>query len=92
VLQFGEHFVTPSTDQGILAGTAQAAFFEYCAANGFSTEYRQVTADELVSADSVWLTSSVRQSVPVVEIDGNPRTFDAEVSSNALEYLLARRS
>jgi 4-amino-4-deoxychorismate lyase len=92
VLQFGEHFVTPSTDQGILAGTAQAAFFEFCVANGFSTEYRLVTADELVAADSVWLTSSVRQSVPVREIDGTPRSFDAEVSGNALEYLLARRS
>ncbi|MET0989608.1 MAG: aminodeoxychorismate lyase [Glaciihabitans sp.] len=92
ILQFGEHFVTPSTDQGILAGTAQAAFFEFCAANGYSTEYRTVTPDELVSADSVWLASSVRQIVPVNELDGTPKSFDATVTSNALEYLLARRS
>lgn len=92
ILQFGEHFVTPSTDQGILAGTAQAAFFDFCAANGYTTEYRLVTPDELVSADSVWLSSSVRQIVPVNELDGTPRGFDATVSNNALEFLLARRS
>lgn len=92
ILQFGEHFVTPSTDQGILAGTAQAAFFDFCAANGYTTEYRLVTPDELVSADSVWLSSSVRQIVPVNELDGTPRGFDATVNTNALEFLLARRS
>jgi 4-amino-4-deoxychorismate lyase len=92
VLQFGKHFVTPSTDQGILAGTAQAAFFEFCAANGYTTEYRLVPADELAQADSVWLTSSVRQIVPVREINGEPKSFDAEVTAAALEYLLARRS
>jgi 4-amino-4-deoxychorismate lyase len=92
VLQFGTHLVTPSTDQGILAGTAQGAFFEYAQANGLTTEYRTVTPDELETADSVWLSSSVRQIVPVREIDGVQRTFDAELNAAALEYLLARRS
>jgi 4-amino-4-deoxychorismate lyase len=92
VLQFGTHLVTPSTDQGILAGTAQAAFFEFAEANGLTTEYRMVTPDELDTADSIWLSSSVRQIVPVREINGVPRTFDAELNAAALEYLLARRS
>jgi 4-amino-4-deoxychorismate lyase len=92
VLQFGTHLVTPSTDQGILAGTAQRAFFEYAEANGLTTEYRTVTPDELETADSVWLSSSVRQIVPVRQINGVPRTFDAELNAAALEYLLARRS
>jgi 4-amino-4-deoxychorismate lyase len=90
VLQFGTHLVTPSTDQGILRGTAQGAFFEYAEANGLTTEYRQVTPDELAAADSVWLSSSVRQIVPVREIDGVARTFDEKLNSSALEYLLAR--
>jgi 4-amino-4-deoxychorismate lyase len=92
VLQFGKHFVTPSTDQGILAGTAQAAFFEFCEGAGYTTEYRVVPADELAKADSIWLTSSVRQIVPVRELDGEPKSFDAEVTAAGLEYLLARRS
>jgi len=92
VLQFGTHLVTPSTDQGILAGTAQAAVFEFGEANGFTTEYRTVTPDELLAADTVWLASSVRQIVPVVAIDGTPRGFDAAVHTAALDYLLARRS
>ena len=92
VLQFGTHLVTPSTDQGILRGTAQGAFFEYAEANGLTTEYRTVTPDELEKADSVWLSSSVRQIVPVREIDGVARTFDVELNTAALEYMLARRS
>lgn len=92
VLQFGRHLVTPSTDQGILAGTAQAAFFEYAEANGLTTEYRTVTPDELHAADSVWLASSVRQIVPIVEIDGVARGFDAELHTAALDYLVTRRS
>jgi len=92
VLQFGTHLVTPSTDQGILRGTAQGAFFEYAEANGLTTEYRTVTPDELEKADSVWLSSSVRQIVPVREIDGVARTFDAELNAAALDYMLARRS
>ena len=91
VLQFGRTLVTPSTDQGILAGTAQAAVFEYGKANGFSTEYRTVTPDELLTADTVWLASSVRQIVPVNRIDGVERGFDAAVHADALAYLLARR-
>ncbi|PRY67072.1 4-amino-4-deoxychorismate lyase [Glaciihabitans tibetensis] len=92
ILQFGQHFVTPSTDQGILAGTAQAAFFEFCEANGYTSEYRLVPADELAQADSIWLSSSVRQIVPVRELDGTARSFDAEVTAAALEHLLGRRS
>ena len=92
VLQFGTHLVTPSTDQGILRGTAQGAFFEYAKANGLTTEYRTVTPDELEKADSIWLSSSVRQIVPVREIDGIARTFDAELNAAALDYMLARRS
>jgi len=92
VLQFGTHLVTPSTDQGILRGTAQGAFFEYAEANGLTTEYRTVTPDELEKADSVWLSSSVRQIVPVREIDGIARTFDVELNASALDYMLARRS
>ncbi|HEV7951234.1 MAG TPA: aminotransferase class IV [Glaciihabitans sp.] len=92
ILQFGTHFVTPSTDQGILAGTAQAAFFDWCDARGYSREYREVTPDELVTADTIWLASSVRQIVPVRELDGVPRAFDAAVTADALEYLMARRS
>jgi 4-amino-4-deoxychorismate lyase len=91
ILQFGQHFVTPSTDQGILAGTAQAAFFEFCEATGYTTEYRLVPAEELAQADSIWLSSSVRQIVPVRELDGEPKSFDAEVTAAAREHLLARR-
>jgi 4-amino-4-deoxychorismate lyase len=92
VLQFGTHLVTPSTDQGILRGTAQGALFEYAEANGLTTEYRTVTPDELEKADSIWLSSSVRQIVPVRAVDGVPRTFDVALNTAALEYMLARRS
>jgi len=92
VLQFGSHFVTPSTDQGILAGTAQAALFDFWASTGHTVEYREVTPDELATADSVWLASSVRQLVPVNQLDGVDRGWDAAVTDAALKHLLSRRT
>lgn len=92
ILQHGDSFVTPATDQGILAGTTQAAFFDWCAAAGAPTEYRRVTVDELTSATSLWLASSLRQIVPITTLDSVPREFDTAVNTAANEYLLARRS
>lgn len=90
ILHLDGVFVTPSLDQGILAGTTQAAVFEFAASRGMPAEYRHVTPDELTSATSMWLASSIRQTVPVIEVDGVPRAFDAELNADVVAYLLAR--
>ncbi|MFP3380584.1 aminotransferase class IV, partial [Bacillus sp. SIMBA_069] len=55
---------TPNTDHGILAGTTQAAVFDFFTARGLRTEFAPLTLDEVVAADAIWLVSSVRQAAP----------------------------
>ena len=81
---------TPQTDQGILAGTTQAAVFAFFAERGFPTEYRHITAEELAAADALWLVSSVRQAGPITHLDGREYPVDAELTADLNRYLLSR--
>ncbi|MEY9952925.1 aminodeoxychorismate lyase [Leifsonia sp. EB34] len=81
---------TPQTDQGILAGTTQAAVFAFFEERGHATEYRRITAAELESADALWLVSSVRQAAPITHLDGREYPVDAELTAELNRYLLSR--
>ncbi|MDR6971193.1 aminodeoxychorismate lyase [Leifsonia shinshuensis] len=81
---------TPNTDQGILAGTTQAAVFDFFESRGLRTEFAPLTLDEVVSADAIWLVSSVRQAAPVTHLDGREYPVDAALTAELNAYLLAR--
>ena len=81
---------TPQTDQGILAGTTQAAVFAFFEERGYATEYRHITLDELQAADALWLVSSVRQAAPVTRLDDRDYPVDAELTADLNRYLLSR--
>ena len=81
---------TPQTDQGILAGTTQAAVFSFFEGRGYPTEYRRITADELSSADALWLVSSVRQAAPITALDDRDYPVDAALTAELNAYLLSR--
>jgi branched-chain amino acid aminotransferase len=66
----GHHLVTPSLDEGVLAGITRREVLAVAGALGLSTEERRVTLDELQAADEVFITSSIRELLPVVRIDG----------------------
>lgn len=74
---------TPLGETGILAGTTQALLYERAVGAGWRTEWTLATVADLHAADVVWLVSSVRGPVDVVELDGvrRPRVpeVDAEV-------------
>lgn len=60
--------VTPDGD--VLAGTTVAAVFDYARDQGWACENRPVTVAELYQAESVWLVSSVRIAVRVIDLGG----------------------
>ncbi|QPK82955.1 aminodeoxychorismate lyase [Corynebacterium qintianiae] len=61
---------TPAPGSEILAGTTQQAIFEYAAEQGWRCKAKDLYVDDLLSAESVWLVSSVRKAVRVTELDG----------------------
>jgi 4-amino-4-deoxychorismate lyase len=64
---------TPLGATGILAGTTQELLFDNAAAAGWQTAHSLVGVDQLHAADVVWIISSVRGPVDVIDIDGKER-------------------
>jgi 4-amino-4-deoxychorismate lyase len=81
---------TPNTDQGILAGTTQAAVFDFFTRRGLRTEFAPLTLEDVVASDALWLVSSVRQAAPVTHLDGREYPVDAALTAELNAYLLAR--
>jgi 4-amino-4-deoxychorismate lyase len=64
---------TPPELTGILAGTTQQLLYAAAEASGWRAEYTLGTVADLHAADVVWLVSSTRGPVDVVELDGKSR-------------------
>ncbi|MBM3716941.1 MAG: aminodeoxychorismate lyase [Actinobacteria bacterium] len=91
VLRFGDRFVTPAPNAGILHGTTQLSLFAHLEERGFDTAYETVAADDLARSDSAWLLSSVRLAAPVSAVDGAEKTIDAAFTDEINRYLLTPR-
>jgi 4-amino-4-deoxychorismate lyase len=66
-------YTVPAATTGILPGTTARWLLDNAGKLGFTAEERMVTPAELVGADGVWLTSSVRGLVEVRAVDAVPR-------------------
>jgi branched-subunit amino acid aminotransferase/4-amino-4-deoxychorismate lyase len=66
----GDILRTPSLDLGILAGVTRAALIELAPACGFRVEEGAYPLQDLLEADEAFTSSSVREVMPLVEIDG----------------------
>jgi 4-amino-4-deoxychorismate lyase len=64
---------TPIGATGILAGTTAQLLCERAAAAGWTTAQTLAGRDDLHAADALWLVSSVRGPVEVIELDGKAR-------------------
>lgn len=69
VVRKGNKLRTPTPGGDVLVGTTQDALFEYAAAHGWRCKTRELTVADLLSAESVWLVSSVRTAARVTRID-----------------------
>lgn len=91
LLRFGDRFVTPAPNGGILHGTTQLSVYDHLATQGFVTDYARVPASDLAKADAAWLVSSIRLAAPITAIDGVPLATDADFTRALNTYLLSPR-
>jgi branched-chain amino acid aminotransferase len=68
----GGAVATPPLDAGILRGTTRTRVLALCRREGVPVEERALLPRDLVGADEVFLSSSVRGVVAVARIDGRP--------------------
>jgi 4-amino-4-deoxychorismate lyase len=91
ILRFGDRFVTPAPNGGILHGTTQLSVYEHLAGRGFEVGYDRIPASELPRADAAWLVSSVRLAAPITAVDGTPLPVDHVLTAELNQYLLSPR-
>ena len=61
---------TPSLELGILAGETRAALLELAAGCGYTVEEDMAPLTAVTGADEVFTSSSVREVMPVIQLDG----------------------
>lgn len=79
---------TPALGLGILAGVTRAALIDLAHAAGYAVEEGAYPLDELYAADEAFTSSSVREVMPLVEIDGRP--LDRGPASDELQSALRK--
>jgi branched-subunit amino acid aminotransferase/4-amino-4-deoxychorismate lyase len=82
----GDALYTPALDLGILAGVTRAALLELAAAEGYSVEEGAYPLAELLAADEAFTSSSVREVMPLIELDG--RELSRGPAADALQAAL----
>ena len=65
-----ETVITPPKSPEILPGITRDLVLELAAKLGIETAERPISETELRSADEIWLTSSTREILPVIRLDG----------------------
>jgi branched-chain amino acid aminotransferase len=68
-LVVGDRLVTPDLSAGVLAGITRAHVLDVAAALGIAVELRTPSLEETYAADEVFITSSIRELMPVVRLD-----------------------
>lgn len=84
----GNVLLTPALELGILAGETRAALLELAGGEGYAVESGAYPLARLLEADEVFTSSSVREVMPVVTLDG--RVFDDRSAAEALQQALRR--
>jgi 4-amino-4-deoxychorismate lyase len=85
----GDTLLTPSLDLPILAGVTRAVLLELAPLAGYTVEEGVFPIDRLLAADEVFLCSSIREVMPVTDVDATPfrRGPAAEALQGALRSM-----
>jgi 4-amino-4-deoxychorismate lyase len=86
----GHTLHTPSLDLGILAGITRTVLRELAPGLGLKVLEGVFTAEDLAAADEAFLSSSTREIMPVIEVDGAP-VADARPGPGAADLQAALR-
>ncbi len=70
--RYDDVLYTPALELGILAGVTRAALLEEAAAVGREVREGVFPLEHLLAADEAFTSSSIREVMPVVEIDSRP--------------------
>jgi branched-subunit amino acid aminotransferase/4-amino-4-deoxychorismate lyase len=84
----GSTLLTPSVELGVLAGETRAALVELAPSCDYSVETGTYSLDRLRAADELFTSSSVREVMPVVALDG--AAFERGPAADALQAALRR--
>ena len=85
----GDQLLTPSLELPILAGVTRSLLFELAEAAGYGTEEGAFALSRLAEADEAFLSSSIREVMPVSAVDGT--TFRVGPAAQALQEGLRAR-
>jgi branched-chain amino acid aminotransferase len=79
--------LTPSVEEGLLAGITRAAVLELAAEVGVPAEQRPLAVREVLDADEMFLTNSIMELLPVGRVerkeigDGRPGSVTKQLAS-----------
>lgn len=82
----GDRLLTPSLELPILAGVTRVVLQELAPGLGYELEEGEYGLDRVLAADEVFLSSSVREVMPVAAIDG--KAFEPGPAAAALQAAL----
>jgi branched-chain amino acid aminotransferase group I len=68
----GDTLLTPSLESGILPGVTRQVVIEIAGKIGLEVKQRELRHEELSSADEAFLTNSLMEVMPLVEVDKRP--------------------
>lgn len=81
--------LTPPLDSGCLPGVTREILFEIAPAEGIAIREETLHLEDLMTAGEVFITSTTRNLLPVVSIEGHPLSYRKQVSE-ALEAAFER--
>ena len=68
----GRTLFTPGLDLGVLAGVTRTEVRALAVAAGYAVEEGRYPVADVAAADEAWMSSSVRELMPIVALDGAP--------------------